>query len=341
MSKVAFVLCHSSSELHGEIREGLVACQLALHGHKVKLFRLYVGDRILNRRYFEGLVPASYFPADNPHDRVHDHVSEDLLQKLDEFNPDVVVFKGIDYKVVDSVIARRDHDSRYVLTIGGTVVAPCVKRASFIFLEHQDQRKEIVEYIGMDIRTEVLAKYVDWETIEEIETKKAKKEFDIINVGYFDIRKNQIALAPLFNDYKVAFVGRGEELENVLGMAKGRCNVSFLGPMKNAATLGAIAQAKIMVHTSHFEGLPRVIGEALSLGVPFFGYSHAIRARFPSESGVFLLPVDQLFPAVKELLSNPDYLESVSRYARRFAEMHYGRKALSDAAEQIARIAGE
>lgn len=342
MSKIAFVLCHSSSELHGEIREGIIACQLAILGHDVRLFRLYVGAKTLERRYFEGLVPASFIPADNPSDPVHRHISSELLRRIDEWSPDVIVYKGIGYDVVDSVVDARSKASLHCFILGGLSVAPCLRSASLVLVEHDDQRLEVEAYLqGKTVACKTLSKYVDWATIHAISAQNVAKDFDVVNVGYFEIRKNQAALHPLFDKYRVAMVGHGEQMASVVKLAEGRSNVSFMGPLKNAEALGVIARAKVMVHTSNFEGLPRVIGEALSLGVPFVGYAHAIRARFPADSGVFLTSVEDLIPTAKALLDDPDRLAIASKQAASYAAWNYGRRAIHGGALAIDELTGD
>ncbi|NJD06558.1 MAG: glycosyltransferase [Methylococcaceae bacterium] len=346
MSRIAIVLCHPSSQLHGEFREAAIACAMAFSGIEVRLFRLWGGKNVIERDYFEGFVNARFMPADNPDAPEHQHTSKALTDEIGSWNPDVIVFKGIGYDVVDDVIERRGQRSKYAFILGGGSVAPCLKVASLVFAESDKQRYQVLDYTHGSIPCEILAKYVNWNHIRKTEETNGgldnlSKTFDIVNVGNFDKIKNQIALSPLFDRYKIGFVGHGlggQELDEVKTAAAGRSNVVFLGSLNNAETLSVIIGSRLMVHTSNFEGLPRVLAESLSCGVPFLGYAHAIQAEFPQESGVLLTTSDALLPTAASILDDTRRLDILSRSARAYALQTFSWQSLSKAVEGVAKL---
>ena len=94
------------------------------------------------------------------------------------------------------------------------------------------------------------------------------KKYDIVNVGYFEDRKNQIELRRFFGKRSVAIVGHGPTLEATKEAATGYEGVTFFGDLPNKSALRVMAASRLMVHTSLWEGLPRAIIELLGCRHP-------------------------------------------------------------------------
>jgi glycosyltransferase involved in cell wall biosynthesis len=109
--------------------------------------------------------------------------------------------------------------------------------------------------------------------------EKLKREYGefFLSVGRFTKQKDQITIVKAMKilkekygiNNKVIFIGDGEEKTNVQGL------VEELGLLENTVFMGHredvqnfYAAAKLFVHSSPAEGLPTVLIEAMSFGVP-------------------------------------------------------------------------
>jgi glycosyltransferase involved in cell wall biosynthesis len=334
--KVFFVLCHQSSIIQAEIREALIAERLRDIGHDARVFRIY-GGKLVKTESFHGKVPIYYFPFDKPQDDVHLLVSEPLLTFLREAKPDVILFKGIDYSLVPYVLDGLGNPKLIVgFIIGGVSVHPMLHCAKFAFIESSRQRKEITDFLSASLPCPKLAKFVDWQAVNEF--WQSSKEFDIVNVGYFEPRKNLIALRPFFGKYKLAIVGHGPTLECVQAAASGFEHVHFFGKLQNRDAIRAVCRSRLMVHTSSWEGLPRVIVESLACGVPVVAFRSAIQEDFSETDGVSLIGSDDLIAAVDGLLSEPARIQELSANARQYALSAHGSQRFVDAADAIIEL---
>jgi glycosyltransferase involved in cell wall biosynthesis len=334
--RVIFVLGHESIELHGEIREATLALQLTLLGHDVRLFRLWNGNQLITKYFFEGLVRVDFYPTDNPSDDVHDHVSTGMLAAIRALNPEALLFKGLDYQVVSSVIESCGAASCSIgLIVGGQHISPVIKYASYLLVESVEQSDAVNTYLSRFLPYHVLAKRIDWRSVNEAKAwqeQAGAKEFDIVNVGYFDSRKNQIKLSRYFGKYRIAFVGHGPLLDDVRSAASSFRDVIFFGPVENEVALRVVSNSRIMVHTSIQEGVPRVFAEALACGVPVLAYRHAIASKFDNCDAIRLVDSDEELDHVAKEILGGDLISQLSRSAEAFALANYGTKRLNEGA---------
>jgi len=331
--KVFFVLCHQASQLHGEIREALIAEQLRDSGHDARVFRIY-GGSTLKIDSFRDKVPVYFFPSDNHQSDVHVHVSKSLREFLIDNRPDVILFKGIDYDLVPYVLDGLENIAPKIgFIIGGVTIHPMLRRGNFAFIESSRQESEIANFLETSFPTLKLAKFVDWKAADEF--YQTEKEYDIVNVGYFEDRKNQIGLRPFFGKHKLAIVGYGPTLTSVQASASGFAEVNFLGDLNNRDVIRTVCKSRLMVHTSLWEGLPRVIVESLSCGVPVVAFRSAIQEDFSDTDSVLLIEPDELVSTVEGLLLQPERLRELSANARSYALRTHGAQRFAEAAKAI------
>lgn len=103
-----------------------------------------------------------------------------------------------------------------------------------------------------------------------------KNVYDLVYVGRLTYQKNPEKLIRVISliikeipTIRIGIVGQGDLLEITQRSAneKGLMdNVSFLGFISNP--LGILSQAKLLLMTSRFEGLPMTVLESLALGIP-------------------------------------------------------------------------
>jgi len=225
--------------------------------------------------------------------------------------------------------------------LGGVAVDPMLPCADFVLVESQDQIEKIQCALGRSIQIKRMAKYLDWDTADRLYTARQAhlaSDFDIVNVGSFEPRKNQIALRPFFGRFRTAMVGDGECRATVAEAATGYPNVHLLGAMPNEKALEVLARARLMVHTSLWEGVPRVIFESLACGTPVVAHGFAIQDRLEDAHAVRLVDREELVSAVMEMLADPVLLTSLTKESRRYAREHHGPERLAQAADDILRL---
>lgn len=320
----------------------MIAKALCKLGHDARLFRMW-GGGIVKSEIFDGIVPVSYYPADNPKDEIHVQISTRLADDVRSERPDIVLLKGMDYDVTEFLIRRLElSHTRIGFIVGGVAVHSVLQYADFVLTESQRQSHEITDFLGVPVSVKLLSKYVNWELADQLyATSTEPKKFDIVNVGFFEERKNQIQLKPFFGKYRVAIVGHGPTLASVEQAAEGYGDVTFFGDMPNDEALRIISQSRLMVHTSLWEGVPRAIIESLTCGTPVVAFDFAIQGDLGETPAVRLVSRENFEPTVRELLDDLPGLDALSKEARRFALETHGAQKLEEAARQILLFADQ
>lgn len=335
--KICFVLSHPASQLFGEVREAMIARDLAHLGHNTRVYRAY-GGREAKRELFLGCVPVCYFPADDNAVSPHRTVSAALLDAVRQDEPDVLVFKGLGYDLIGQLLGRiSPGQARIGFILGGDAVASELARADFVLAESEGQIARVLDAARRPLPCRTLPKYIDWATADRIHAERQSRdtEFDIVNVGKFEPRKNQIALREFFGAYRIAMVGDGEMQDAVMEAAKGHHQVSFLGALKNAAALDIVGRSRLMVHCSLWEGVPRSIFESLACGTPVVALEDSLQESFDITTGVRLVTAESLQHETEKLLAQPALLYLMGKEGRRFAREHHGPDRLAEAAGYI------
>lgn len=341
--KIRFIISHPASYLFAEVREAIMAGELVRLGHDVHIYRYHMQSDA-KRELFRDLVPVTYFPVDDAGVSPHRMVSSALLETLRAEAPDLLMFKGLGYEIVPRAL---DHvpagSARIGFILGGAALDPMLARADFVLAESQSQIEAIHKALGRPLPCQTLAKYLDWEVADRLYAARhagAAPDFDIVNVGSFEPRKNQIALRAFFGRYRVALVGAGEQLAAVAEAAAGHPDVHLLGGMPNASALAVMARSRLMVHTSLWEGVPRAAFEALACGTPVVAHGFAIQERFDGTRAVRLVSAEELVPTVEALLADPPLLAAMADEGRAYARERHGAERLAEAAGYILAMAG-
>ncbi len=151
------------------------------------------------------------------------------------------------------------------------------KKADHIFWVSENALNGYRFYNAVKKKSSVLYNVIDGnKLVEKMNTDKNDYRYDIVFVGRLTYVKNPQRLLDVCKlvseankDVKIAIVGDGEladaakEYCNTLNLSD---NVDFLGFRANPFKI--VHDAKCFVMTSHWEGLPMCILEALALGVP-------------------------------------------------------------------------
>ncbi|MBR0801687.1 glycosyltransferase family 4 protein [Bradyrhizobium jicamae] len=159
--------------------------------------------------------------------------------------------------------------------------------------------------------------------------------FDVAFVGRLHPQKNPLALPAIMAAMKrphvtMVIVGGGE-LEPALRDSCRKLGVdaqiTLAGAKSRADALALMAQARIFVLPSLWEGVPISVVEAMKMGLP------VVASRIPGnqeliregETGLLASPLDPLEFAthIRSLLDTPDLARSLARNAASFASMTF------------------
>lgn len=107
-------------------------------------------------------------------------------------------------------------------------------------------------------------------------------DFDVIWVGRFEEPKDPLlavetskSLLKLMPDAQIVFVGSGTLLKEAKANASEFKNIQFLGEQSHLNLANALARAKVLLLTSHFEGSPVILAEGLACGARVVSVSDA------------------------------------------------------------------
>lgn len=153
---------------------------------------------------------------------------------------------------------------------------------------------------------------------------------NVIWIGSIVPRKRPeylIELAEYFYNLNFIMVGDGELIENIRYKAKEMSNITFTGKIDNSNVLEWLKKSDLLVMTSEREGLPKVVLEAASTGVPSVYINEYYKIDY-IENGIngYEVPNINSMIAVIELLSSNDkkYI-SCSQHASKLAQKYHWR----------------
>ncbi|WP_203077269.1 glycosyltransferase family 4 protein [Falsiroseomonas ponticola] len=342
--RLAIVMSHAQRSMGGAMREAVLARAFARQGLEVRVFRLHGGEALEEETVLDGAVRATFCPADNPQDIPHRQVSASLKAELRAFAPGLVLYKGLGYRVNADTQAALEPGTACGFIVGGGVTDPLLDRASLVLGEYREQLSQHFRPLFRRGQALVLPKYVDLaEAGEGRPVPLADAACDIINVGNFsDARKNQVVLVPLAARHRVTLVGGGTGLGEFRRSVPGRlrARMTFAGRLPHPAVFAALRGARLMVHTSTMDGLPRATVEAMACGVPVIAYRSTIQGGIPHGTAGLLVAEAALPHAVEMVLADDELRIRMGQQARRHVEKHHGVPAIEAAAGEVLKLLG-
>jgi glycosyltransferase involved in cell wall biosynthesis len=338
--RIAIVMSHASRSVGGAMRDLHFARGLAAQGATAALFRIHAGSATEHETHLDS-VPVTFCPSDNPQDIPHHQTSAALRAEVAAFAPDVVLYKGLGYRVNEDLQASLPAATRLGFVVGGGVTDPMLDRAALVLGEYRQQLLLHFLQQAKARRALVLPKFVDLALAGPGGPVAAEAaDYDIVNVGTFaEKRKNQAALLPLARSFRIALVGGGPLLAETRRMLRGafRPNVAFLGRLPHPEVFGVLRRSRIMVHPATMDGLPRATVEAMACGVPVVALRETIAGGIPPGAGLLVSP-EGLPHAASLLLADDGLRMEMGRAARRHVERHHGAAAIADCAAQALAI---
>ena len=324
--RIAIVFPHLASNTEERntynisIRERFLSKRLNESGHES--FLCYLTHETDSFKLGKGASAAHFYPIDDMSRTKSKRFYTSMLlgQALAEFNPEIVVFKGMGYILPWWLYHNNYFSGKIIFIVGGNPKDILLPATTYVFSEYVSQLKRIYAGFTKTGRAMLLGKY-----IPDLDFgNTGKKEFDIVSVGAISRRKNHRALVPFFKQYKVVIVGEGPELEKIKEAASGNSNVVFTGAVLKEQVAEYIQRARIMVHPSKNEGFPRVFAESFAAGVPVVALKRAIKGDFPGNVAGLLVKEQELEKEVTELLKDKKRIREYSQNAFHIAESYRG-----------------
>lgn len=216
------------------------------------------------------------------------------------------------------------------------VFAPAVRfsmrRADTVFVMGESSRQKLEDVSGRTQR--VYVQQVVFERVQSDFLSMPAKKWDLIYIGNFVDVKDPLAAVSVFSRLhekmpaaRFCMLGDGElrhaVLKRVVSCDLGTA-VDVLGQRPDP--LKYLAQSKILVITSRSEGLPSVLVEASSLGVPAISFSVGeISALSEQYEGMRVVPAGCIDSFVEEcirILSDESAYQKASASVFQFAAEH-------------------
>jgi glycosyltransferase involved in cell wall biosynthesis len=342
--RLAIVMSHASRSMGGAMREAVLARAIAARGAEVRIFRMHGGRAVEEESLLDGSVRVTFCPSDNPGVIAHRQVSGALKAALRDYGPGFVLYKGLGYRVNADTQAALEPGTRCGFIVGGGVTDKLLGQASLVLGEYREQLGRHFRPLLRQGRALVLPKYVDMALAGDgTPVALADAACDIINVGHFhDGRKNQGVLAPLAARHRVTLVGGGAKLGEFKRSIPGRIRsrITFAGQLPQPEVFAALRGARVMVHTSSMDGLPRATVEAMACGVPVVALRETIQGGIPHGAAGLLVAEAALPHAVEMLLADDELRIRMGHNARRYVEKHHGVPAIEAVAEEILSLLG-
>lgn len=333
MSFIAIIQNHARNNENIAVRELMFARVLQELGYKVYIYAMTVKANVPKSIKEKNGVRIAFYHVDNPNATSAEHTSVLLAQDLVSDRPDIVLFKGLGYRIISDLSPSISSFAKIGLIIGGKVLHKTLDIFDIVFVEHPLQSELIRStFPGVKAHFLTMPKLIDWSEVPQSETKK---EYDICNVGQFIPRKNQIALAELMGCVSMVLIGDGPEIDRVKSCALNHPNVLFTGQLPRSQVYSFIARSRLMVHTSIHEGLPRVSAEGFACGTPLLAFYKTLKNVYKDSSFVRLIDENNLKQEVLDLLADKPRLNRMSVEASNYAQKQYSSGALMEIAKEF------
>ena len=205
-----------------------------------------------------------------------------VIKYLKSCDSDIIISTRVEYSVLLSkygninckkiAVEHRHHNNekKYIKKIRNKY-----NNIDYLVVLTEGLKKDYSSFLKKDSKTEVVVipnmieKYPS-----ELSTLKNKR---VISIGRIVEGKRVdeiVEIACEFRDWEFVIIGDGDKFDKIGQMIqkKNLTNVKLLGAMHNKKALGYLKESSIFIMTSETEGLPMVLLEAFSYGVPAVCY---------------------------------------------------------------------
>ncbi|MCQ2343365.1 MAG: glycosyltransferase [Paludibacteraceae bacterium] len=274
----------------------------------------------------------------------------DCLVALRRTRPDLLLFRGASRYTFSLVLLCRLFKTRFVfLSASDTDFEIGSEIVSGSPLNVMLYRKSIrhIPYIVTQniIQATKLRNNYDRESIiipniwhKAIQENANEKRFDVVWVANLHAMKRVewfIALAAKMPNHKFAIIGgRSKRNVNIFDETKSKVkampNVAFLGAKPLAETNSIIAQSRLLVCTSEFEGFPNTFLQAWSSGVPVVSTVNPNNVVTDYNLGRLVLNEQELYDATTMLLNDTEQYNQCKGNINRYFDEHHSAETAID-----------
>lgn len=231
-----------------------------------------------------------------------------------------------------SHIHNNNFDSRAV-SLKSILYLFAAKKAKHIFWVSNSAFEGYAFHNHFSKKSSVLNNIIDVDKLKEkTQTDKNTYNYDVVFLGRLSFAKNPIRLIDVFEKVakkrpqtKMAIIGTGELDGEVKAYARQKGlmdNIDFLG--FNANPYKILANSKLMIMTSRFEGLPMCAVEAAALGVPIVSTpTDGLKDLIINGVNGYLSEDDEILSEkIIEILNNTDLQKSLSEGQIEFSKKY-------------------
>lgn len=254
------------------------------------------------------------------------YISNGMLYAVNQFNPDLVVFQGMGYRLARWLICKSKAHFRTAFIVGGGLQEPFLNYGDYFLVESNFQKQKLISAGVNETCIDILPKLSPPAPDNRINLK----EFDVVNVGTFNQNKNQQMLLHMAADHTVALIGDGPMFKSIQRQVSLNSNLKVFMPgnVSRREVMSILSRAKIMVHCAKSEGVPRVVLEAFACGVPVVAIRDAMPGAFEHGVQGLLVNEEELITQAKVLLNNPAEIYRMGVEAKKYAEQTANQKNL-------------
>lgn len=245
----------------------------------------------------------------------------------------------MDVKFMDS---RRGKDKKIVASIEGVVgeqiAQDDVQRR--IFFEKCDGVFSISDCIRKSVErcwklnTPILYLGVDEPTVAIVEKRRVQK---VIWIGSIIERKRPdylLECAKKYPELMFTMIGDGDQLAHIQGRIRDEhiSNVALTGRIPNEKVYEMLSDADLLLMTSDKEGLPKVIGEAMTMGVPSIYINECYTVDYIKDgvNGFGVATLDEMIGVVQLLLDFPEKYRLLSINAMESIQPYLWKNVIRD-----------
>ncbi len=154
--------------------------------------------------------------------------------------------------------------------------------------------------------------------------KEKRNVTNIIWIGSVISRKRPgylLECAKAFPELQFTMIGDGDQSQWISKRIQDEhiSNAKMTGRIPNEKVYEFLAEADLLLMTSDKEGLPKVIGEAMCMGVPSIYINECYRVDYVENgsNGYGVASLDEMMQVLKELVEKPELYQVLSRNAKK------------------------